>query len=73
LAKHTTLSCDKCGKAQAARVDIHEVQIRLPDKSKFEVDLCGKCWGSMVKDYAIRETQSRKRNSFTVVDLDSLG
>lgn len=49
------------------------MQIRLPDKSKFEVDLCGKCWGSMVKDYAIRETQSRKRNSFTVVDLDSLG
>lgn len=70
--KHTTMSCDHCGKPQGPRVDVFEVQMRIHGKERWEVDLCTKCWEAMVAEYQIREYKPRNRSPFTVTDLDSI-
>lgn len=70
--KHLTASCDHCGKTQGARLEVLEVQMRTSDKQRYEVDLCAKCWQSMISDYQIRQYKPRNRNAFTVIDLDSI-
>ena len=68
MARHLSLSCDKCGKKEGPKTEIVPASLRREDGVRMTVDLCTACWSTLPKDYGFSEANKPTRKTFTVYD-----
>lgn len=73
MARHLSMSCDKCGKKEGPKADIVPASLRRQDGIKMTVDLCSPCWTQLQRDYGFAEANKPTRQGFKVYeDVDQI-
>lgn len=60
--------CDGCRRKGTERSAIRSFTIREDTGDMFEVDLCSKCWQTMVGQHGIRSRPANRRKAMVLTD-----
>lgn len=64
MAKETSLVCDACG----SRREVWSLHGVRSDHMNVDVDLCKKCWGTIMEGYGVTVSRRSTRRNFQVID-----
>lgn len=71
MARHFSLSCDRCEKTENRLIKIVTGHTRRTDGVKLDVDLCRGCWIELEKEFGFHPNEKHGKR-FQVVDIDSI-
>lgn len=71
MAREILLSCDRCSKKHAGKVEVLPFEGRRADGRLLTVDLCGSCWKELEREFGFHDLVRVPRKGFTVLDSAS--
>lgn len=68
MARHLSLSCDRCEKREGPRTEVFSTSVRSSDGQRMKADLCKGCWEALKREFGYQLNDSGHRKSFKVYE-----